>query len=227
VNSLVVGAVSALGLGIVTAVHPCLIALNIAALALISGYAKNLRPSVFQSLFYLIGRASGYIAVAFIITHGLFAVPAIALFLQSTIYRFVGPALIIIGMMIAGLLSFGKTAAQVARFSFKSSNLPFLRTTLIGLLHTLVFCPASAGLYFGVLLPLGVSHSSPILLSAIYGIGTGLPLIVIITLSNPGFDFLTLTKSRFIDLWVPRISGAFLILVGIYLTMDRIFGIWT
>ncbi len=225
-NSLVVGVVSALGLGIVTAVHPCLIALNVSASALINGYTKNQRPSVFQSLFYLTGRAGGYIAVAFIIAYGLFAVPEVALFLQSTIYRFLGPALIIIGMMIAGLLSFGKTAARVAGFSFKSSNLPFLRTTLIGLLHALVFCPASAGLYFGVLLPLAVSHSSVILLSAIYGIGTGLPLIVIITLSNLGLDFLTLTKSRFIDLWIPKVSGALLILVGIYFTMHRIFRVW-
>jgi len=153
-------------------------------------------------------------------------VPGIALFLQSAVYRFAGPALIIIGMMITGLLSFGRSSGRASRFSFKTSSLPFLKTTLIGLLHTLVFCPASAGLYFGVLLPLAVNLSSVIPLSAIYGVGTGLPLITILALSNLGINFLKLTKSKFIDRWIPKISGTFLILAGIYLSMNRIFHIW-
>ena len=225
-NSLIVPVSSALGLGVLTAVHPCLIALNMSALAVITGSAKNLRPSIYQGVFYLIGRSSAYIAVAIIITYGLLAVPTVAQFLQRTMYRFVGPALVLIGMIITGLLSFGRTAPKAAAINIKSPRLPFLRITMIGLLHTLVFCPASAGLYFGVLFPLAVSNRAEILLSGIYGIGTGLPLVALIALSKFGLDFLKLTKSRIMALWIPKISGAFLILAGIYFTMDRIFNIW-
>jgi hypothetical protein len=226
-NSLAAALFSALGLGIVTAVHPCLIALNVSALAAITGFSKTTTPPYYQSLFYLAGRASGYTLIALIITSSLFAVPSIALFLQDSIFRFIGPVLILAGMVVSGLLSFGSIPGKVAGLSLRFAGAPYLRIALIGLIHTLAFCPASAGLYFGVLLPLAVGLKSEVLLSAVYGIGTGLPLMVVLALSSRGLDFLKLRKSRIIDFWIPKISGVFLILAGIYLTLDRMLNIWT
>ena len=222
--------ISALGIGILTAIHPCLIALNISALAMINGYSKTSGSSLFQAVFYLVGRAWGYTFAAFIVAYGLLSVPAIALFLQNTIHRFAGPLLILVGMMFAGLLSFGGVPAKAttaAGLDFSSARLPYLRIALVGMIHALSFCPTSAGIYFGVLLPGAASRGSMLLLSSVYGIGTGLPMVTLLALSNMGIGFFTLKDSRIAQFWIPRLSGVVLILAGVYLTIVRMFGVWT
>ena len=225
-NSFAMSGLASLGLGIVTAIHPCLMVLNISALALLGGQTGNLWRSVARSMSYLTGRAFGYFAVSIVVKYGLFAVPTVALFLQNAIFRFIGPVLIVIGMVISGLLSLGRITAKAAQLSLRSVRLPFLRMAFVGLLHTLAFCPASAGLYFGVLIPLAMNHASEILFSSIYGVGAGLPFVIIAFLSNAGLSFLSLKKGGLVDVWLPRIGGVLLIGLGIYFSLERILNIW-
>ena len=52
----------------------------------------------------------------------------------------------------------------------------------------LAFCPVSAALYFGSLIPLAVQSKSAVVLPTVYGIGTALPVFVfavIIALERP------------------------------------------
>jgi len=46
---------------------------------------------------------------------------------------------------------------------------------VLGLVFALAFCPTSAGLFFGGLIPLALKSNSAILLPILYGIGTALP----------------------------------------------------
>ena len=60
---------------------------------------------------------------------------------------------------------------------------------LLGTVFALSFCPVSAALFFGSLIPLSIKYDSRVTLPAIYGIGTALPVLVfavIIALSPVG-----------------------------------------
>jgi cytochrome c biogenesis protein CcdA len=49
---------------------------------------------------------------------------------------------------------------------------------LLGALFALAFCPYSAVLFFGVLIPLSLKSAGGVALPAVYAIGTGLPVLV-------------------------------------------------
>ena len=90
---------------------------------------------------------------------------------------------------------------------------------LLGILFALAFCPYSAVLYFGVLIPMSFKSTGGIALPAVFAIGTGLPVLIFgISLSfgvsrvSSWFEKLTRAQTviRMITSWT-------LIGVGIYL----------
>lgn len=56
----------------------------------------------------------------------------------------------------------------------------------LGILFALSFCPVSAGLFFGGLIPLAISAHSRVVLPAVYGVGTGLPVVLFAVLIAVG-----------------------------------------
>ncbi|MCK5434831.1 MAG: sulfite exporter TauE/SafE family protein, partial [Dehalococcoidales bacterium] len=73
---------SALLLGLITAISPCPLATNIAAIAYVNRRVKDLRYAVLTGLLYTLGRMFSYSIIgALIIVAGL-EVPGVASFLQ-------------------------------------------------------------------------------------------------------------------------------------------------
>jgi cytochrome c biogenesis protein CcdA len=97
----------------------------------------------------------------------------------------------------------------------------------IGFLFTLSFCPVSAGLFFGGLLPLALKHESSILLPTVYGIGTSLPVVLFAILMAFGSAYVGKAFNRLtqIEIWVRRLAGAAFILAGLYYCLAHIYGI--
>jgi cytochrome c-type biogenesis protein len=97
---------------------------------------------------------------------------------------------------------------------------------LLGMLFALSFCPISAALFFGSLIPLAVQHQSNILMPTVFGIGTALPVV--------GFAIIIAVGARYIgeifdrlavfERWARRITGVVFILVGLYLSAIYILG---
>jgi len=92
---------------------------------------------------------------------------------------------------------------------------------ILGLVFALAFCPVSAGLFFGGLLPLAVERSSPLLLPLIYGIGTALPVIVFATLLAAGARRLgaAIDRIQVFERWARHVTAVVFIGVGIYETL--------
>jgi len=97
----------------------------------------------------------------------------------------------------------------------------------LGVIFALSFCPVSAGLFFGALLPLATTTQSRVVLPAIFGLGTGLPVIALAALLAFGaggigraFDVLT----RF-ERVAMRGTGGVFVLAGIYLVLTHIIGV--
>ena len=82
----------------------------------------------------------------------------------------------------------------------------------------------SAGLFFGALLPLAVSAHSRVLLPVMYGVGTGLPVVVFALLLVLGAQwvgraFQVMTR---IERGARPVTGAVFILVGAYLAATSV-----
>jgi len=92
---------------------------------------------------------------------------------------------------------------------------------ILGLVFALAFCPVSAGLFFGGLVPLALERSSPLLLPLVYGIGTALPVIVFAALLAMGAGWLgrALDRVQAFEVWARRVTAAVFIGVGVYQTL--------
>ena len=95
---------SALWLGILTSISPCPLATNIAAVSFISRRIEKAFAVLLSGLLYTLGRTASYVALGGCILAGLLASNTIARFLQRYLNQFLGPLLIVVGMVLLGLL---------------------------------------------------------------------------------------------------------------------------
>lgn len=169
---------TAFWLGLLTSISPCPLASNIAAVSFLGRRAGDPRRAFAGSLFYTFGRTLAYVAVAAILVAGLLSVPKLANLLQKHMNRAVGPVLLLAGVFLlewVTLPSFG--GVDQARAQALAERGGFAGASALGFLFALAFCPVSAALFFGSLVPLALKTGSPILLPSVYGIGTALPVI--------------------------------------------------
>ncbi len=212
--------------GILTSISPCPLATNIAAISFISRKVGKLRPVLLSGLLYAGGRTVAYLALGALIMGGLMAGGQIALFLQRYLNQALGPALILVGMVLLGMLSSTASVSLVGdRMQARASKGGIGWAALLGILFALSFCPVSAGLFFGVLIPLSVANESIVLLPLVYGIGTAAPVMVFATLiafasQRLGSAFNRLTQ---IERWVRRVTGVIFILAGIYYSLVYVY----
>lgn len=216
---MIIAIFSALWLGILTAVSPCPLATNIAAISFISKNIESPYKTVFAGFLYILGRILAYVILGFIVIGGLLAVPIVAIFLQHSINKFIGPILILVGLILLNVIklnfSFGVDHERFKEFAQTSS---FLGALLLGVIFALSFCPVSAALFFGSLISLAVEYNSRLMIPAVYGIGTGLPVVIfaiVIAFSMHKLSEIYNNIVKF-ETWFRRITGGIFIIAGIY-----------
>jgi cytochrome c biogenesis protein CcdA len=221
-------ALTALWLGVLTSISPCPLASNIAALSFLGQRIQNRKHSVISGLLYTSGRMAAYVGLAFVVVGGLLSVPNLAHFLQGSMNRFFGPVLILVGVVLLGLFRLpGFTVNPGQRLEVYFQKGGYAASLVMGLLFALSFCPTSAALYFGSLIPLAVDHQSSLILPALYGAGTAAPIALFAVLVVQGahavgraFDLLTAFER-----WARRITGVIFILAGLYYILTYWFGV--
>lgn len=174
--TLALSAGTALWLGLLTSISPCPLATNIAAVSFLGRNVRSPAKSLLNASWYCIGRMLAYVVLGGLLVRGLLAVPAVSFFLERHANQVLGPVLILAGMFLAGLLELpGLSAASDAeKLVGKNEGLSSL---VIGFVFAMSFCPVSAALFFGSLLPLAAQARSALLLPSVYGVGTGLPVL--------------------------------------------------
>jgi cytochrome c biogenesis protein CcdA len=179
-----------------------------------------------SGLFYVLGRMLAYLVLGTLLVAGLLAAPQLSAFLQKSMYKFLGPILILVGMVLLDLFRFRLIGAGVGvNLRERAGRSGVLGAGLLGFLFALSFCPVSAALFFGSLIPLSVRHGSTFVFPLVFGVGTGLPVIVfalMIALSAKSISTLFQKVTR-VELWARRITGAVFIAAGVYYTLDYIF----
>lgn len=171
---------SALLLGLITAISPCPLATNIAAIGYVSRRVTERRYAVITGVLYTLGRMFSYSVIGIIIIVAGLEIPGVASFLQDFGDRALGPILIVVGviMLIADRISLGLGGGRLSALGAKVAGWGMLGGFLLGVLFALAFCPYSAALFFGVLIPLSLKSAGGVALPAVYAIGTGLPVLV-------------------------------------------------
>jgi cytochrome c biogenesis protein CcdA len=221
------GGATALWLGILTAISPCPLATNIAAMSFIGRDVGHSGRVVFAGLAYTVGRSLAYIGVGALIAASVLTIPGVAWFLQEQLSRILGPLLIVIGVLVMGWIRIPISAKGMGEaLKKKAASRGALGAGLLGVLFALSFCPVSAGLFFGSLVPLSISARSPVVLPALFGIGTGIPVVACAIPIALGAKFIgrTFDVLTAVERWAKPITGVVFILAGIYLVIGRIMG---
>jgi len=224
----VFGAASALWLGVLTSISPCPLATNIAAISYIGRRVGNSRQVFLTGVLYTVGRTVAYLALAIILVASVLSVPEISLFLQKYMHLVLGPILIVVGMFLLGLIQFSMGGGGMgAAMQKRVDAMGIWGAVPLGVVFALSFCPTSAALFFGSLIPLSLSVNSSVTLPLVYGVGTALPVMVfaaIIALSaqSLGRAFDVLSK---IEWWARMITGAIFLAVGFWFSLKYIFEI--
>jgi cytochrome c biogenesis protein CcdA len=218
--------VSALWLGILTSISPCPLATNIAAISYVAGRVDVPRRVLLNGALYTIGRAVTYVVLGALLVSSLLSAPVVSHFLQKYMGKLLGPVLVIVGMVLLELIRVGWTGkGSMDGLQNRAAKLGVWGAGFLGLGFALAFCPVSAALFFGSVVPMAVETKSAVLLPTVYGIGTALPVFafaVVIALSahSIGRAFAVMTH---VERWARRATGAVFIGVGVYLSLRDIF----
>jgi len=210
---------SAFILGLMTAISPCPLATNITAIAYISKNINNKKLVFLNGVIYTLGRAFSYTIIGLLLYLGASKFQ-IAKFFSSYGEMLLGPLLVIIGLVLLNVIKLnflGKINIQ-EQLTTRLQKHGLLGTFQIGVIFALAFCPYSAALYFGMLIPLTITSASGLYLPAIFAIGTGLPVIIFAYLL--AFTIGTLgsfhNKIQKVEKVMRYLSGGVFIIVGLY-----------
>jgi len=216
---------SALWLGILTSISPCPLATNIAAVSFLSKKIAHPRMVFWSGLAYTLGRMTAYIVLGVIIIASLAGVPAVANFLQKYMNKILGPVLIIVGLFLLGILRLNIPGFSLSREKQnKLAESGVFGSFALGLLFALSFCPISAALFFGSLIPLALQSRFGATLPFIYGFGTGLPVLLFalgITFGVQSFSRWFHRLSR-LESYARTITGIIFVLIGCYFIWTHI-----
>lgn len=203
-------------LGLLTALSPCPLATNIAAVGFIGKDIENRKRIFRNGLLYTLGRILSYtllgVVLILILKEGsnMFGI-------QKTIGVWgelvLGPLLFLIGLfMLLG------DRLNLPQFGFQGNAEGLARKGGWGALFALAFCPTSGVFYFGMLIPMSATATAGYLLPVVFAIATAIPVLVVawilaFSVQQLGSFY---GKMQKVQKWMNRIVGVLFIVIGIY-----------
>lgn len=210
--------VTAIILGLMTAISPCPLATNISAIGFISRDLKDNKRVFINGLVYTLGRAISYTSLALIIFFGASKMNVSMLF-QGWGEKLLGPVMILIGLFMLDVIKIKLPGISglTDKIGEKSKG-SYWSTLLLGMAFALAFCPYSGVLYFVMLIPMTVASASGLYLPVLFAIATGLPVIIFAWLlayavGNVGKLY---NRIKVFELWFRRVVSVIFIGVGVY-----------
>ncbi|HOI55887.1 MAG TPA: aromatic aminobenezylarsenical efflux permease ArsG family transporter [Phycisphaerae bacterium] len=224
--------------GLMTAVSPCPLATNIAAISFLSRNVGSTRRVLVSALFYTLGRTLVYVALGVALLWAFqalsggqgdleeYASPA-SRHLQRYGNLALGPALLLVGMVLSGLLELNLSiGVGGTRLQERTAGGGPVWALPLGVLFALAFCPPSIALFLSAL-ALSAEHGNAVVPPLVYGVGTAVPvlgfaLLIAFAGQYVGKAFNCLTQ---VERWFRLIAGTVFILAGIYTILTHIYGL--
>lgn len=208
-------------LGLLTAISPCPLATNIAAVGFIGRNIENRKRVFINGMLYTLGRVLSYtllgVVLIMILREGssMFGI-------QKTIGTWgellIGPMLFIIGLfMLWG------DRLNLPKFGFNGNAEGLAKkggagALLIGVLFALAFCPTSGVFYFGMLIPMSATATAGYLFPAVFAIATSIPVLIVAWILAFSVQQMSSFYGRIktVQKWLNLIVGILFIVIGIY-----------
>lgn len=208
-------------LGLLTALSPCPLATNIAAIGFIGKDMED-RKRVFRNgLLYTLGRILSYTLLGVVLI--LVLREGSSMFgIQKAIGTWgewlLGPLLLVIGLFML----FGDRL-NLPQFGFNGNAEGLARkggwgALLIGILFALAFCPTSGVFYFGMLIPLSATTPAGYLLPVVFAVATALPVLAVawilaFSVQQMGRFY---GRMRAVQRWMNLLVGVLFVVIGVY-----------
>ena len=220
---------TALLLGLLTAISPCPLATNIAAVSYIGSDVADRKQVFRKGLAYTLGRTVSYTVLGIVLILILKAGASffhLQKFLSEYGEKVLGPLLIVFGVffLFADKINFGGSRGTSERDD-RLARGGIWGAFLLGILFALAFCPTSAVFYFGMLIPMSASAAGGVLLPVVFALATALPVIAVAWLIAFGIGKVGgfYGKMKSVQKWVSWITGGIFIIIGIYYTITVLF----
>lgn len=225
--------ITMLTLGMGTALTPCPLASNIAAILYLStggsGEAgKGSKGHKLPLLLYSLGRILAYVGIATLLNLGLSSAPTVSYWLQEQMPLYLGPILLIVALIMLDVISLPSIGQGVssARLQALVGKNRLLGSLGMGFVFALALCPPSAAILFGIVLPQAAQLGTvPSLLAiACFGLGTALPVLAISVLLIISFSQAqkSIKKIQQAAPYIKKASGIIFLLLGFYLICTNI-----
>ena len=215
-------------LGLLTAISPCPLATNIAAIGFIGKNIESRKVIFRNGNLYTLGRIVAYTVLgAILIT--ILKEGASLFGIQKFIARYgeviIGPALLLISLFML----FGDRL-NLPSFGFKGNGEKLTKhggwgALLLGVLFALAFCPTSGVFYFGMLIPMSATTTAGYLLPILFAIATTLPVLVVAWVLAFSAHRIGEVYGRIqtIQKWLNIIIGFLFLAIGIYYCIITLF----
>lgn len=208
-------------LGLLTAISPCPLATNIAAIGFISKDIENRQRIFLNGVLYTLGRVIAYTVLGIVLISILKEGTSV-FGIQKVIGKWgellLGPLLLIIGLFML----FGNRL-NLPKFGFNGNGERFAKkgswgALLLGVLFAMAFCPSSGVFYFGMLIPMSVTATAGWLLPIFFAVATALPVLIVawilaFSVEKVGVFY---GKMQTVQKWLNIIVGVVFIIIGIY-----------
>jgi hypothetical protein len=213
---------TALWLGVLTSISPCPLSTNIAAVSYVGRRVGSRRLVLLSGALYTAGRSLVYLVLGAASVWSLMSMVSVSSFLQGTFSRLLGPILIALGLLLLGVFEFTLPSIGVSdKLQNRVDRAGLWGAGLLGIVFALSFCPVSAGLFFGSLVPLAVEKGSPLMLPILYGVGTALPVAFFAVILAVGARWMgtALDRVQAFEVWARRVTALVFIGVGVHETL--------
>jgi len=217
----ILGLLTALWLGLLTSAAPCPLATNVAAVSFVSRRFAHPLEVLAAGVLYTLGRVFAYSLLGALIVAGFIGASRISFFLQFSFAKFLGPAMILVGLVVLKVIPLPQPGGgALSRIGERAGAWGHPGSFLLGVIFAFAFCPVSAALFFGGLVPLSIEQGSLLLLPVLYGVGTGLPVVLFAVIFALGLKKVgqVIHHMSSVEMWARRITGVIFILIGIYET---------
>ncbi len=207
-------------IGLLGSTAPCQLTTNLGAMGYITADGENESKVLKITLWYSIGKMAVFLLYGVLITLFKVELQKISLPIFSTVRKFMGTFVIIIGLYILWVInlkgSIGSTVSNKAdNFLMKY---PKINSSFkLGALFSLAFCPTLFWLFFGLIVPLSTKSTFGFVLPVIFAIGTLLPMILIILALTSGKRKININMKsiRKLQKYLRIAGGVILIVLGL------------
>ena len=208
-------------LGLIVALHPCPLAANVAAMGYIAKDAHCRRRVFINGLAYTLGRILAYSLLGVVLLavfRGSGAVGMAGRWFSEWGERLLGPVLVAVGLYFI-----------LERFIHKHEHCPdvqargrrfggFWGSLALGVLLALSFCPESAIVYFGMLMPLSARSAGGYFLPVVFALATSVPTVLMawaVAYGISGTDAMR-AKMHAVQRWINIVVGVLFIVAGMF-----------